>query len=142
MMNPEADGRTYTCRYCNTRVQVAVDGRQLAQGMQLDLANMDNFLAQLANTLSQGFGENTKIEANGRYVLSIEVSIEPDLFMAKREGQHVVAQHKRVSRGIALKTSTLALDHWVEKLTDALARHANTNARAAWVLSQLGGGRR
>jgi hypothetical protein len=142
MMMPDAQGRVYACHYCNTRVQVGIAGDQIAAGMQLDLANMENFLAQLANTLSQGFSEHTRIEANGRVVLAIEVNIESDHFTARREGQHVVAQHKRIVRGIALKTSTLALDRWLEMLTDSLARHANTNARAAWVLSQIGGGRR
>ena len=33
------------------------------------------------------------------------------------------------------------MDRWVQLLTEALARHANTNARAAWVLANLGGGR-
>jgi hypothetical protein len=142
MMAPDDLGRTYSCRYCSTRVQVGIAGAQIAAGMQLDLANVDNFLSHLANTLSQGFAEHTRIEANGRYVIAIEVNIEPDLFSARREGERVAAQHKRVVRGIALKTSTLQLDLWVEKLTDSLARHANSNARAAWVLSRLGGGRR
>jgi hypothetical protein len=140
MMTPQQDGRTYACAYCQTRVQVAIDGRQIAAGMQLDLANMENFLAQLANTLSQGFAEHTRIEANGRVVNSIAIDLEPDQFLARREGQHVVAEHKKVVRGIALRTSRLPLDRWVEALTDALARHANTNARAAWVLGRLDGG--
>lgn len=139
MMQPQPDGRTYGCPYCRTFVQVAIDGRQLAAGMQLDLANMEVFLAQLANTLTQGFAEHTRVQANGSYVLAVELDLEPDHFIARREGQHVVAEHKKVVRGIALRTHALPLDRWVEQLTDALARHANTNARAAWVLSRLSG---
>jgi hypothetical protein len=139
MMNPEADGRTYACAYCKTRVQVAIDGRQIAAGMQLDLANAASFLHQLATTLSQGFAEQSKIEAQGGHVMSIEVSLEPHLFIARRQGNTVVAQHKRISRGIALKTKTLALDEWLALLTESLAKHANTNARAAWVLQQITG---
>ncbi len=48
-------------------------------------------------------------------------------------------RHKKMVRGIALRTETLAADRWVHLLTEALARHANQNARAAWVLAQLGG---
>lgn len=140
-MTPGWTGRVYACPYCGTQVQVAIGADQIAAGMALDLANMENFLAQLANTLSTGFSEHTRIEANGRVVLAIEIDLAPDIFIAKRDGRQVLAQHKRVVRGIALKTSTLALDQWVQMLTEALAEHANVNARAAWVLGQLGGPR-
>jgi hypothetical protein len=140
-MTPHFDGRLYTCAYCRAQVQVAIGADQIARGMALDLANVDAFLARLANTLSQGFAEHSRIEANGSYVMAIEVLLEPDVFMVRREGQHAVAQHKKVVRGIALRTATLPLDRWVELLTESLANHANTNARAAWVLGQIGGRR-
>jgi hypothetical protein len=140
MMVPQPDGRTYACTYCNTRVQVAIEGRQIAAGMRLDLANADAFLAQLAQTLSTGFAEGTRIDAHGGQVRSIEVTIEQDVFLARREGQRIVAQHRRVVRGVALRTVKHPLDKWVKLLTDALAAEANTNARAAWVLSQIGSG--
>jgi hypothetical protein len=141
MMVPQWDGRVYTCPFCRTQVQVAISGQQIAAGMALDLANVDTFLSRLAATLYQGFAEHTRIEANGNWVMGIEVVLEPDVFLVRREGQHAVAQHKRVVRGIALRTHTIPLDQWVQMLTDALATHANTNARAAWVLGQLGGQR-
>jgi hypothetical protein len=141
MMVPQWDGRVHACPYCKTQVQVAISGDQIAAGMALDLANVDAFLSRLANTLYQGFSEHTRINAQGNYVLGIEIHLEPDVFMVRREGQHAVAQHQKMVRGIALRTHTLALDVWVQMLTDALANHANTNARAAWVLGQLGGQR-
>ena len=140
-MTPGWTGRVYACPFCGTQVQVAIGADQIAAGMALDLADMEQFLAQLANTLSAGFSEHTRIEANGRVVLSIEIDLEPDVFIAARDGRRVLAQHKRVVRGIALKTATLPLDQWVGMLTQSLANHANQNARAAWVLSQLGGPR-
>jgi hypothetical protein len=139
MMVPLGDGRTYGCNYCHTQVVVAVEGHQIAAGMRLDLHNADAFLAQIANTLQAGFAEATRIQANGRQVVSIEVTLEPDVFLAHREPQGVVTQHKRVVRGIALRTTTVPIDRWVQMLTDALAHHANTNARAAWVLARLTG---
>lgn len=142
VMSPDAYGRLYTCGYCGAKVQVGVDAAQIAAGMRLDLSNMEVFLAELANTLSQGYSEHTQIEAQGRTVMAIEIDLEPDVFSARREGAHVVATHKRVVRGIALKTQTLPLDRWVDLLTQALARHANQNARAAWVLGRLTGGGR
>jgi hypothetical protein len=141
-MAPMPDGRTYECRYCNTRIQVAIDAQQIAAGMQADLADADRFLASLANALSQGFAEHAVIHARGRTVDAVEVHLDPDKFFVRREGQHMVAQHQKVVRGIALRTATVPLDRWFELLCDALALHANTNARAAWVLAQIGGARR
>ena len=141
MMTPQWDGRIYACPYCKTQVQVAISGEQIAAGMALDLTNMDAFLSKLAYTLWQGFQEHTRIDAQGNWVRSIEIHLEPDVFFVRREGQHVVAQHQKIVRGIALRTKQLALDVWVDLLTESLAAQANTNARAAWVLGQLGGKR-
>ena len=139
MSTPQADGRTYLCAYCGTKTQVAIDAQQIAAGMRLDLSHVETFLPQLATTLSQGFSERTVIQANGSYVLSVTIDLDPDHYIARREGPRVVAEHKKVVRGIALRTQALPLDQWVDKLTGSLAKHANTNARAAWVLQRLGG---
>lgn len=141
MMTPQPDGRTYACAYCKTQLQVAIEGQQIAAGMRLDLSNVDAFLGQLAHTLSSGFAESARIHAEGHFVHSIEVNLDPDVFLVHREGPRVVTRHKKVVRGIALRTETLAMDRWVQLLTEALARHANTNARAAWVLARLNGDR-
>lgn len=139
MANPQGDGRTYICPYCQTKMLVAVEGHQIAAGMHLDLSNIDNFLGQLANTLHAGYAESTRIHAQGSYVHAIEITLDPDGFMIQRQGSGVVAQHKKMVRGIALKTATLPLDQWVEMLTKALARQAGSNMKAAWVLARLTG---
>ncbi len=141
MMAPEADGRTFACAYCGTRIQVAIGADQIALGMAIDLSNLEDFVAKLANALSQGFAEHTQIRASGRVVHAIDLNLEPDHFALERHGREFVAQHKKVVRGVALRTAILPLDVWFQKLTDALAAHANQNSRAAWVLSQLGGQR-
>ena len=139
MMHPEPDGRTFACSYCKTRVQVAIDGQQIAAGLALDLTNIEAFLDQLANTLSQGFSEHTTIERSGKQITLIEIDLESDRFIARREGRHVVSEQKKMVRGIALKTHRHELDRWVEALTEALAKHANASARAAWVLARITG---
>lgn len=140
-MAPEADGRTFACAYCGSRIQVAIGADQIALGMAVDLSNLEDFVAKVANALSQGFAEHTRIRASGRVVQAIDLSLEPDHFSLERQGAGFVAQHKKVVRGVALRTATLPLDVWFQKLTEALAQHANQNARAAWVLAQLGGQR-
>jgi len=122
-------------------MQVAIGADQIARGMAVDLSNLEDFVARVANALSQGFGEHTQIRARGRVVDAIDLVLEPDHFALERQGQNFVAKHKKVVRGIALRTATLPLDVWFDKLTEALAAHANQNSRAAWVLSQLGGPR-
>ncbi len=139
MMTPAWDGRVYACPFCRTQVQVAIGADQIAAGMAIDLANVDAFLGKLASTLWQGFAEHTRIQAQGQWVQSIEVNLEPDVFFVQRDGQHAVATHKKIVRGVALRTKTLPLDVWFDLLTEALANHANVNARAAWVLTQIGG---
>jgi hypothetical protein len=57
--------------------------------------------------------------------------------VAKRETHGIVTQYKKLVRGIALKTTHHPLDRWVQLLTEALASHANENARVAQVLSHL-----
>jgi hypothetical protein len=141
MMQPEADGRTYACMYCKTRMQVAIAGEQIAMGMQLDLANADAFLARLGDTLTQGFSEHARVVHDAGRVQLVEIDLVTDRFSAKREGARVAADHKKVVRGIALKTTVMPLDAWLARLCDRLAEHANENARAGWVLGQLGGRR-
>lgn len=140
MMVPQWDGRVHACPYCRTQVQVAIGGDQIAAGMAMDFANVDAFLARLAWTLTQGFFEHARIQSSGNYVQSITVWLEPDEFSIRREGREAIAEHKKIVRGVALRTKRLALDEWHAKLCDALAAHANANARAAWVLKQIGGG--
>jgi hypothetical protein len=118
---------------------VAASGDQIAAGMHLDLNNIESFMSQLANTLYKGYAESTRIGANGNWVHTIEVTLDPDGFMVTRQGSGVVATYKKLVRGVALKNTVMPLDQWVKKLCDALARQAASNAKAAWVLAQLTG---
>jgi hypothetical protein len=114
-----------------------VDAAQIAAGMKLDLSNASAFLSRLAHTLETAVAERTKIQRRGVDVVTIELDLAPDMFIAKREAHGVVTQHKRIVRGIALKTATHPLDRWVEMVTTALAAHVNENERATAALSAL-----
>jgi hypothetical protein len=141
VMVPQPDGRTYACEYCSAQILVAVDGAQIAKGMSLDLSNASAFLQKLAQTLESALADRTKVQRSGTQIVALELDLAPNVFVAKHDGRSVVAQHKKVVRGIALKTVTHPLDRWVEMLTDALAEHANENSRAGQALSQLLGRR-
>ena len=129
------DGRSYGCKFCGAEVLVAVDAGQIAAGMKLDLSNANAFLTRLAHALETAVADRTKIQRHGAEVIAIELDLAPDVFIAKRESHSVLAQHKRLVRGIALKTATHPLDRWVEMVTSALAAHANENARTTQALS-------
>ena len=136
-MHPQPDGRIHGCPYCGAQAQVAVDGAQLAAGLKLDLTNTEAFLYGLASSLHGHFGERTKLHVDGDRIMLFEINLDPDMFIAKREHHGVVAQHKKMVRGVALKTATHPLDRWVQLLAKALAAYANENARVAQVLAQL-----
>jgi hypothetical protein len=136
-MKPRTDGRVHACEYCGAEVQAAIDADQLAVGLKLDLNDVEAFVTGLANALHGSVGGRTKLSLDGARVVSFELDLSPDLFLVKREAHGIVAQHKKMSRGIALKTASPPLDQWVKLLTKALAAHANENARVAQVLASL-----
>jgi hypothetical protein len=136
-MTPQADGRTLGCDYCGAKVQVAIDGNQVAAGFHLDLSDAGAFLAQLAQDLHPHFAERSKLEMEGPRVRLFELNLDPDVFLARHEPQGIVAQHRKLVRGIALKTATHPLDRWVQLLSKSLAAHANENARVAQVLARI-----
>jgi hypothetical protein len=140
-MEPHPDGRVYSCGYCGTQSQVAIGADQVAAGMALDLSNVDAFLGNLARQLQQAVPQEVRVMASGGQVHGIELTLDPDAFVLRRDGGHVVTQYKKLVRGIALKTKELPLKQWVEMLAQSLARHANVNAQAGALAAQLGGRR-
>jgi hypothetical protein len=141
VMTPGADGRTYTCAYCRSTVQVAIDAGQLAAGMAFDATNVETSMAHLAQTLMQGLAEHTRVQYTGQWVHKLEVDLGSDRFVAAREGRDLVTRHQKMVRGVAIKNAPIPIDRWFETLTQAIAREANANAKAAWVLGQMGGGK-
>ena len=137
-MQPHTDGRVYSCGFCGTKAQVAIGADQVAAGMALDLSNIDAFLANLARQLQQAVPQEVRVQSSGAHVHGIELTLEADAFVLRREGQRVVSQYKKLVRGIALKTKDLPLQQWVQMLADSLARHANNNAQAGALAAQLG----
>jgi hypothetical protein len=131
------DGRTHTCRYCGVSRQIAVGAAQVMAGLRVDLARADEFLERLAATLGSTYADLTRVHSHGGRIASFELNLDPDLFLVKREARGLVAQHKKLVRGVALKTTTHPIDRWAEMLAAALAAHANTSAQASQVLERI-----
>ncbi|HEY1691903.1 MAG TPA: hypothetical protein VGG39_07060 [Polyangiaceae bacterium] len=140
-MQPDADGRLFRCGYCGTQAQVGIAAEQIAHGMALDMSNVEHFLGQLARQLQQAVPSQVRVEANGAHVVGLEVNLDPDQFVLRRDAGHVTTQYKKLVRGIALKTKDLPLEEWVSMLSQSLARHANNNAHIGALAAQLGGRR-
>jgi hypothetical protein len=137
-MTPHADGRIYACAHCGSQEQVAIDSAQIAAGMKLDLADVEGFVFGLARSLQIALPDRTRVLHEGQRIVLLE--LDPHLFVTRREPQGgFTAQYKKLVRGVALKTKTLALDAWVQQLTKQMAEHANQNAKLAQVLAQLKG---
>jgi hypothetical protein len=135
--SPQADVRVFACAYCGAEVQVAIDGAQLAVGLGLDRGTIDQFLVRLAASLAHGLGDRTRIERMGEQIVLLELNLDPDLFVARRDRGGIELQHRKMVRGIAIKTKRPDPAAWVELLSTALADHANSSAHAARVLAQL-----
>jgi hypothetical protein len=140
-MMPMQDGRTYACNFCGARRLIAVDAGQIAQGFAIDLSNVSVFLHKLAHTLETAVADKTRVVRHGQEIMHLELNLGQDVFVAKREGHDVLTQHKKMVRGIALKTATHAIDVWVDMLCRALAAHANENSRATAAVQAILGHR-
>jgi len=127
------DGRTHQCPYCGAVVQVAVDAAQIAAGLRVDLNNVNAFLEGLAKQLG-ALSDRTKVVRDGNQIVVFEINLDPDLYVAKREGHAVVGQYKKLVRGVALKTATHPLDRWLDMLITSLAARAGENQRIAEAL--------
>jgi hypothetical protein len=136
-MEPGSDGRTYACPYCDAEQQVAIAAEQVAAGLRADLANVSAFIVELARTLQHNFADRTRLHQHDGRIVGFEIDLDKDRFVAKHESDGVVAMHKKMVRGVALKTVTHPIDVWIDLLARALAAHANTRAHAARVLAQI-----
>jgi hypothetical protein len=137
MMKPQSDGRTLSCPYCGAELQVAVGADQIVKGLAFDRNNVEAFMVSLAQELHAGMKERSKLQLDGTRVVTFELDLGNDCFVVLRESGSVVTRHKKMVRGIALKTTTHPVDRWIELLSKALAAFANENARVAQVLHSL-----
>ena len=137
-MQPTADGRVFSCSFCKSQKQVAIDEEQLAAGLRLDMSNVHQFLHDLSEALRHALPDKTRVHREGVHIELVELNLDPHLYVARREhtGEYS-AHYKKLVRGVALKTKTLTLDVWVKDLTKSIAEHANQNARVASILARL-----
>ncbi|CAN5319330.1 hypothetical protein BH11MYX1_BH11MYX1_49160 [soil metagenome] len=131
------DVRKGLCQHCGAELAISIDSSQIAAGMQLDLANATAFMNQLARALAHAFGERTKIQWDRGAITKVSLELGKDMFVAVLQIDTIEGQHKKMVRGVALKTKIHPIEVWVGLLHEAIATHVNTNAKAATALAQL-----
>ena len=131
------DVRKGVCAHCGNELTVAIDSEQIAAGMHLDIANADAFMTQLARALGHAFGQRAKVHWDRGKIVRVDLDLGKDMFVAVLDVDQVQGQHKKMVRGVALKTAMHPIDVWVGLLHKAIATHVNTNAKAAAALAQL-----
>jgi hypothetical protein len=131
------DVRKGVCAYCGFDLSISIDSAQIAAGMQLDMANAQAFLQQLARALGHAFGPRTKVEWSQGQIVKVSVELGSDMFVALLDIDTIIAQKKKLVRGVALKTAIHPIEVWVPLLHTAIAAHVNTNAKAQAALAQL-----
>lgn len=131
------DVRRGVCQFCGVDFTAAIDSAQIAAGMILDVQNAEAFMSQLARSLGHAFGERAKVEWDRGRISKVSLDLGKDMFVAVLQIDQVVGQHKKMVRGVALKTAEHPIDIWVGLLHKAIATHVNTNAKAATALANL-----
>jgi hypothetical protein len=131
------DVRKGVCQHCGAELTLVIDSEQIAAGMQLDMANAEAFMRQLARALGHAFGQRTRIEWSSGRITKVALDLGKDMFVAVLEIDIVIGQKKKMVRGVALKTVVHPIEDWVLLLHEAIATHVNTNAKAATALAQL-----
>ena len=125
------------CAYCGVELTFAIAGEQIAASMQLDLANAEAFMSQLAKAVAHAFGQRAKVEWRDEQIVKVSLDLGNYVFVAVREYDSVTGQRKKMVRGVALKTALYPMEEWVGLLHEAIATHVTTNAKAATALAQL-----
>jgi hypothetical protein len=115
-----------------------------AASLRADKADLKTFLDALAVKLGGSLPDFTRITRQGsifsreRPVKEIAVSLGEFQYRIGRDRQgSLVAVRAHVVRGIILKTEQIAVDLWIQELSEALAQLADQSAQARATLERF-----
>jgi len=115
-----------------------------AASLRADKADIRTFLDALAVKLEGSLPDYTRVSRQGgifsreRPVKEIAVSLGEYHYRIGRERpESLVAVRAHVVRGIVLKTEQIAVDQWIEELSEALAQLAGRSAQARAALERF-----
>lgn len=114
-----------------------------AASLRADKADLKTFLDALAVKLEGSLPDYTRVTRQGIFsrehpVKEVAVSLGEYQYRIGREKQGpLVAVRSHVVRGIVLKTEQIAVEQWIEELSEELARMAGRSAQARVALERF-----
>jgi hypothetical protein len=115
----------------------------LAASLRADAGDLKAFVEVLATKLTESFPAHVRVErkggllGGGKRVRRISTSLGDEQFDLEHDDGRVACSRRNVVRGIALKTDELELQAWIEALSKALVREAESTERGREALERL-----
>jgi hypothetical protein len=134
------DGTCSACGVDPFLVDIVGEKRALARALESHLNDMHQFVEELARMLENGFAEHTEIIKSGlfsKHISEIKVTLNQHVYHLKIHGKHAEGMRSRAVRGIKLKEEKLAMDTWLEELSNDLSAVAGENKQAKDALEKF-----
>ena len=121
-----------------------LDFELVASSLRADTRDLSTFVEALAVKLEGALPGQASVERRGgglfsreKKVHSIQVVLGDQRFDLTVDGNRVETTCAKAVRGIVLKTESLPLDAWIDRLSQCLAEHARTSEQARVALERL-----
>jgi hypothetical protein len=105
------------------------------------------FLPLLAGLLEETIPHNQlvverkpiRLFSSEKRVVSLELTLDDDVYMLQiaRDGRRLEATHKKIVRGITLKTDSTAIEEWLALVGDRIQKVASRNEKAYLALQNF-----
>jgi hypothetical protein len=115
----------------------------LAASLRADAGDLRAFVEALAVKLTDAFPGQVRVERKGgllggaKRVRRISATLGDDQFELEHDDGRIDCRRRNVVRGIALKNEELELDEWIDGLSKALVREAESSERGRQALDEL-----
>jgi hypothetical protein len=121
-----------------------LDFELVASSLRADTRDLSTFVEALAVKLEGALPGRASVERRGGGLFSrekkvhrIRVELGDQRFDLTAEGNRVETTCAKAVRGIVLKTESMPLDEWIDRLSQALAEHARSSEQARLALERL-----
>jgi hypothetical protein len=121
-----------------------LDFELVASSLRADSRDLKTFVEALAVKLEGALPGQCFIERRGgglfsreKHVHRIQVMLGDQRFELSADGGRVETTCAKAVRGIVLKTESVPLDEWIDRLSRGLAEHAQTSEQARIALERL-----
>jgi hypothetical protein len=115
-----------------------------ASSLRADASDARALAEALAAKLGEALPDQTRTRRRGGGLLSrekrlesVEVQLGEETFVLSLSGERAETTRAKTVRGVVIKRQTLALDAWLEALSDALGAEAQRSEAARLSLERL-----